>query len=332
MNTNSYSPSSVRRLFRQGLRTFAWAVPGLVLGSMALELTTRLAKAVDFAATTTIDNASRDDPASIVASEDSFRVLVLGDSMAYSPGVPRNLLWSTLLEENLSSPTRPVQVLNAARPGDNTWNQLELLREHIDRFRPHIVLLLYNYNDVYGGRRSVTASAEVVATTTVSSEDNREYKQSLLVRAIRLLQQSTALQLISVRVALQLKVWGIVVPGSELSHLLGPAYQASYPGWIAVQDELAAMQGIAAERGASLGIYVMPTFDTLRYDLFARPRARLDEVLDESGVTHHFGWDDFRGRDWRELAISPFDGHPNLEANAELASSVAEWLEEAGLR
>lgn len=79
-----------------------------------------------------------------------YRVLVLGDSVAFGLGVGPDETFSTLLEQDLAKayPDRPIEVLNTGTSGYNTAQELSLLQERGLALEPDLVVLAYCPNDV----------------------------------------------------------------------------------------------------------------------------------------------------------------------------------------
>lgn len=72
------------------------------------------------------------------------RILVLGDSIAFGPGVDDRDTWPRQLERFFGN---QVEVVNAGIPDVGTQEELELLRREGPRLRPDLVLLGYYLND-----------------------------------------------------------------------------------------------------------------------------------------------------------------------------------------
>jgi lysophospholipase L1-like esterase len=87
----------------------------------------------------------------------TLRILALGDSFAFGHGVPVESAYPDLLEEMLSRPDRPVEVLNLGVPGYNTRHELAQLQSLGAGLEPDLVLVgCYLGNDLSGSleRRS----------------------------------------------------------------------------------------------------------------------------------------------------------------------------------
>lgn len=82
--------------------------------------------------------------------EGGFRVLVLGDSIAYGVGVSMTDTFAAKLEDRLRAEVkdRYVDVLNAGVSGYNTSQQLAVLESRLERHGPDVVVLSYCPNDI----------------------------------------------------------------------------------------------------------------------------------------------------------------------------------------
>ena len=76
---------------------------------------------------------------------DTFRILILGDSMAFGFGVLDDEVFSARLEAILAErlPERDIQILNASVPGFGTADQLAFLRTRGAMLDPNLVVVLF---------------------------------------------------------------------------------------------------------------------------------------------------------------------------------------------
>ena len=84
----------------------------------------------------------------------TFRILVLGDSVTFGHGSVYEHTYPYLLEQRLKAwrPDVDWQVWNAAVPGYNTSQELAHLLEVGDRFRPDLVVVGFFENDLTDNR------------------------------------------------------------------------------------------------------------------------------------------------------------------------------------
>ena len=79
--------------------------------------------------------------------KNEYRLLVLGDSLAFGWGVEYERTFPALLEQRWLSDGHRVKVLNAGVPGYSTWHEAEFLAANLDAVRPDAVLLVLFGND-----------------------------------------------------------------------------------------------------------------------------------------------------------------------------------------
>jgi len=84
---------------------------------------------------------------------DALRIVVLGDSVAFGFGLDEGGTLAEQLERELASlaPTRPVACFTVALPSWNVDNAFRFLLDHLDEFRPELVLWLPVENDLEDG-------------------------------------------------------------------------------------------------------------------------------------------------------------------------------------
>ena len=93
----------------------------------------------------------RDYEYSIKKPEDTFRIVVLGDSFTFGYGVNINETYVKQLEVLLNKKyEKNIEVLNFGGNGGNTLLEVDYLRERVLDFEPDFVLILvgFTYNDV----------------------------------------------------------------------------------------------------------------------------------------------------------------------------------------
>ncbi len=79
----------------------------------------------------------------------NFRVLAVGDSFTAAMNVKRDEVWTSVLERELRRRgPATTDVVNLGIDGTGTDVHLELIRDHLTRFDPHLVILAFYGNDV----------------------------------------------------------------------------------------------------------------------------------------------------------------------------------------
>ena len=81
----------------------------------------------------------------------TYRIAVIGDSLAYGQGIPEDERFSNLVEKRLNGTGKGrYEVLNFALPGAETGDELAFLSRAMLTARPDFVLLQWYTNDVLG--------------------------------------------------------------------------------------------------------------------------------------------------------------------------------------
>lgn len=86
-------------------------------------------------------------PSAASAAEDSYTLMVWGDSLSAAYGFSEEQGWVTLLEEKLNSENWPYRVINGSVSGETTTGGLERLPAMLKSYSPDLVILELGGND-----------------------------------------------------------------------------------------------------------------------------------------------------------------------------------------
>ena len=129
----------------------------------------------------------RDDEAAIPKPAGTFRILVLGDSVAYGSNLPKDDIFANRLERLLRDHFGLVEVVNAAVMGYTAYNELHYYLEEGRNFGADLVLVAFCMNDVvnprlhWGDAPGVTFPAESIP--------NHDYDRDHILPRIRKLEE-----------------------------------------------------------------------------------------------------------------------------------------------
>lgn len=101
----------------------------------------------------------RDRRFSIIKPEDTVRIAVLGDSFSFGSGIKEvNNTYPKLLEKKLNglSYKYNYEVLNFGFPGENTGEEIRILKEKTLKYSPDAIVIGYVLNDIKNIDRDVT--------------------------------------------------------------------------------------------------------------------------------------------------------------------------------
>jgi lysophospholipase L1-like esterase len=95
---------------------------------------------------------TRDDEVLIPKPKGTFRVLVLGDSIAYGSSIPKDKTFPNRLESLLREHVGSAEVINAGVSGYSAYNELQYYLARGKEFEPDIVVVAFCMNDVVNPR------------------------------------------------------------------------------------------------------------------------------------------------------------------------------------
>lgn len=95
---------------------------------------------------------TRDDEVAIPKPQGTFRVLILGDSIAYGSGLPKDRTFPNRLELLLREHIGSADVVNAGVSGYSAYNELQYYLARGKEFQPDIVVVAFCMNDVVNPR------------------------------------------------------------------------------------------------------------------------------------------------------------------------------------
>ena len=311
--------------------------------------TLKLSRLREFAPVQVQVNAAgfRDDAWSADKPAGAYRIAVLGDSIVAALQVDHAAVFTTLLEERLaaeSPPGRRVEVMNAGVDGYGTAQELLVLRHHLARFAPDLVLLsMYLGNDItdnYADRsrvshylerrcgRSYFALREGALVSLGGPEEWRPRSPNLLDRVLRL---SKLFGNLVPMPAEQPKLKSVDVFWKEPRETLEEAWSLTQALVLALRDEAAAQGArfavLAMPSGVEAGQHVQPEF-TDAHDVDA-PIRRLREFLTAQGIPHLDLQRPLRARvQAGERLYFAQDSHFDRQGHVALAETIGAWLEE----
>ncbi len=177
---------------------------------------------------------------------DEFRLLVLGDSVAF----PEDGFVAMLRAEQACSSAHRVEIINASVPGYTTWQEARHLEALIDEVEPNAVLLQYCCNDNHRFLHQLTADGSWLVT--------EEARRALLPEGDGLSLRVARWSYLAIearRLAFANRPRDHVFPWREQPEFL-PAWREE--GWSAVRDALADMAQSCSARGVAMAVVAVP--------------------------------------------------------------------------
>lgn len=268
-----------------------------------------------------------------------LRVMVLGDSKIYGPGVDFREVFSqrlkALLAADKSLPYDNIFVLDLSHGGYNTLMNRLTYFQYVEKFQPQLVVLGNNYEDVYGNQDAPASMHKSNLGTHAQLaeifEQTKNGENTPRFQHIReAVYHSSLLEFILAGVNLELKLRGVVVPGSVFHHLIYESHHEEYVGWVKAKAHLRDLIIDCKQRGAALIVYASPELNMI--DNYA-PYDTLDHTLSEFFASYAIPYlhdvSPFRGGETSDFALSRYNGHANAKGHQVMAQQVYPIIVEA---
>ena len=244
----------------------------------------------------------------------AYRILVLGDSVAFGDGIRAEDTFVKKLEESLNpNPAgKTVEVLNAGVRGYNTFQELGLLREMGLKYEPDLVLVAYVLNDA----EPLHKQAGLI-----------DRKYSRLIRIKNFVKQHSYLYAF-LRRNLELARHR-VTPG-EFLETYDRQFDPDNPGWMASKNSLEEMKILTDAGGIKLLVVVFPRLTGLGSNQIYPAQKIQDQVVLTArglGIDTLDILPSLKGYDAESLKLTKTDTfHLNPRGNQIIAETLATYI------
>jgi lysophospholipase L1-like esterase len=247
---------------------------------------------------------------------DSFRVMVLGDSLTWGAGLAADQRYPALLEEKLRSVSaqREIEVLNFGRSGLSTVDEERVLAEHVRAVQPDLIIVGFCVNDPQQEQEGWAVELE-----------QYEY----FFRAFRLLGRLGFHRLakaLSERFDQLLRERGWVP-----SHLeaMNRAYALDSRAWSQFLSALREIHRMAIDHTGRRPIFITLLQGTADYnvsgpyvDYLLRWTRQAAEAAQTIGYRTVETETAFKREGYRSRNVAPWDGHPDAQCNQVYADAL----------
>ncbi len=241
---------------------------------------------------------------------ETFRIAVLGDSVAYGYSVPLPETFPAQLERRLNrrADGPRVEVLNFAVIGYGTEAELELYRTKVRGYRPDLVLLAYVLNDTIPPRFLTSLNAAAGRASAGFS------------RRAELSQFGAWLEL----------AWQRATEGRR-AHRSYAFFYDDPASWGVVQESLAALARETRADGARVAAVVFPLLLDFSSYTMADYHRRIGGALAKNGIPYLDLLPAYAREPAQALRIAERDDtHPNARAHRIAAQEIEAFLVESG--
>ena len=258
-------------------------------------------------------------------NEDDVRIMVIGDSYIHGGGInfSDNLsqqLKKMFKEHPKTDRFNDVGVLDVSKPSANNLDNNLTYFKYVDNFKPTIVILGYNINDIEGNldKNEDTLKKGVTFGKSAPSAISRLYS---------IVKQSKLVGLTMNKTHRWFNSLGIIIPGSKFDENMKIYYQDKAP-WIKSKSLLAEIVTSAEKDSVSLIVYKFQDM-SVNPKIMVEANTVINEYFEaKPGVTFINGNDIFDSKDFKQYQLSKYDGHPNEKAHLKMASEVYRTINE----
>lgn len=254
----------------------------------------------------------------------NFRVMVLGDSYIHGGGIEFKDNFSQQLKSLLkkaNSKYDDVYVLDVSKPSSNTFDNNQTYFQFADKFKPDIVILGYNYNDVEGNLDKQKTQSGIDSFTNIKASSDE--KQSFIKKVYDILYQSKFIFYVMHNLHDEMKTHGLIMPNSSFD-LIQKTHYENRENWVKSKALLQEIIDDCKKENSQLVIIKFPEINLLEYPgLFTRADNSIHDffALDPSTMYIN-GADIFKGETSKENMLSKYDGHPNEKAHKKMAQYI----------
>jgi len=236
----------------------------------------------------------------------SRRLLCLGDSVTYGAGCERDQIYSEHLARVLSKEHREgFEVLNISRPGWNTPNELDALKNSGLAYSPDLIVLGFVLNDAEPNGPGFHLS------TFFPTHLNDRLAWSYNINLLNFMYDKS-LQLTGQK--------------DDYLQYLQKLYQKDQAGWLKCKADHREMLRIAKEHHIKFLAVLFPAFVQFEDYPFQKVHDSVSEWLQQHGAVTLDLLPYYKKHDPRNLVASFMDGHPNKLGHKIAADAIYETI------
>lgn len=266
----------------------------------------------------------RDRDFVIPKSQETYRILVLGDSFTWGVGVDVEETVPKQLEKRLSKefPRKNIEVINAAIPGYNTVEELLLLKGRGLKYEPNMLILLYNLNDIdFKPYLSDEKYDETKVVSVLEVHPGENIAEVLKYKGIRSFinwfeVNSQFFAFLVPRVGTLLRKMGLL-KSVEFSWVqtIFQGYTNENPGWLESRRALGEISEICRSHDIVFIVAIYPLLVELKKYQGKKSHEMISNYLHSIEIPFIDLLTVFEGKNGRSYWINFMDGHPNAEAH-----------------
>lgn len=261
---------------------------------------------------------------SFVFNKNDLRIMVLGDSYIHGGGIEFKDNFSQQLKKIFQKESNTfdnIWVLDVSMPDSNNFDNNKSYFQFVDEFKPNIVILGYNMNDVNGNLDKQKNQTEIENFTKIKTSGGES--RSVIRKIYNFIYQSHLAHYVMHNSHNELKSYGLVIRNSNFDITMR-SYFENRENWQKSKILLREIIDDTRKKNIQLIVYKFPEINLLEYpQLFTDVNESIKSFFDGyPSVIYMDGMETFKGDDSKQYILSKYDGHPNEKAHYKMAKSV----------
>ena len=260
-----------------------------------------------------------------IFNDNDLRIMVIGDSYIHGGGINFEDNFSQQLKkmfEALESKSNKIWILDVSKSSSNNLDNNQTYFYFKDKFRPNIVILGYNLNDIEGELNKQNNEVSNINKFKQVKASGKETK-STIGKIYNIIQTSHLIHYIISKAHRKLNQYGIIIPNSKFDVNMKSYYQ-NEEIWQKSKILLREVIDDARKNEIKLIVYKFPEINLLEYpQLFSKANESIKVFFNKyPSVIYMDGGELFKGEESEKYILSKYDGHPNAKAHKKMATDV----------
>ena len=266
---------------------------------------------------------------SLAINEKDLRIMVLGDSYIHGGGIEFQDNFSQQLKKLLESKNltfNHIWVLDVTKSSSNNLDNNSAYFQFVNIFKPNIVILGYNINDIEGNLNKKTDSLSKVKDFKKNKTSSNQ-SLSVIKKIYNFIYNSRLVYYVLHSTHEKLNTYGIIVPNSNFDVII-KGYSQNKENWMQSKVLLKEVIDDTKINDIQLIVYKLPETNLMEYPrLFLKADVIIEQYFKKStDIIYLNGTDALQGERAKEYTLSKYDGHPNEKAHKKMAEHVFDTI------
>lgn len=258
-----------------------------------------------------------------VFNEKDLRIMVIGDSYIHGGGIDFENNFSQQLKKLFEAKNygnNKIWILDVSKSSSNSLDNNQTYFNFIDKFKPHIVILGYNLNDIEGELNKHNREYSNIESFKQIKPSGTESK-SMIRKIYKIIKSSYFISYVMGKVHRTLNEHGIIFPNSKFDISMKSYYQ-NREAWR--KSKLLFIEIINDAKDKNIQLLIYKFAEMSKYpQLYSKANETIDLFFSNfSSVIYIDGNDFFKAENAKKYRLSRHDGHPNELAHKKMAEDL----------